>query len=231
MAELFPSLDLDRLVRRQLHVILALDCSGSMRGSKIASLNYAIRAALPELRNVAADNPEVDVRLRAVQFATDVSWHIAEPVPVDSLEWTDLVADGETNMGAALALIAGNLSQTTLPGRQLPPVLVLASDGYPSDDIEAGLAALLGSYYGERAIRVAIAIGSDADEDILERFIARPPMRPLHARNAQQLAQQIKWATTVPVRSVSSPTNAPDPVTVMARDAALRQAVHSDIVW
>ena len=231
MAELFPSLDLDRLVRRQLHVILALDCSGSMRGSKIASLNYAIRAALPELRNVAADNPEVDVRLRAVQFATDVSWHIAEPVPVDSLEWTDLMADGETNMGAALALIAGNLSQTTLPGRQLPPVLVLASDGYPSDDIEAGLAALLGSYYGERAIRVAIAIGSDADEDILERFIARPPMRPLHARNAQQLAQQIKWATTVPVRSVSSPTNAPDPVTVMARDAALRQAVHSDIVW
>lgn len=231
MAELFPSLDLDRLVRRQLHVILALDCSGSMRGSKIASLNYAIRAALPELRNVAADNPEVDVRLRAVQFATDVSWHIAEPVPVDSLEWTDLVADGETNMGAALALIAGNLSQTTLPGRQLPPVLVLASDGYPSDDIEAGLAALIGSYYGERAIRVAIAIGSDADEDILERFIARPPMRPLHARNAQQLAQQIKWATTVPVRSVSSPTNAPDPVTVMARDAALRQAVHSDIVW
>ena len=231
MVELFPSLDLDRLVRRQLHVILALDCSGSMRGSKIASLNYAIRAALPELRNVAADNPEVDVRLRAVQFATDVSWHIAEPVPVDSLEWTDLVADGETNMGAALALIAGNLSQTTLPGRQLPPVLVLASDGYPSDDIEAGLAALLGSYYGERAIRVAIAIGSDADEDILERFIARPPMRPLHARNAQQLAQQIKWATTVPVRSVSSPTNAPDPVTVMARDAALRQAVHSDIVW
>ena len=231
MAELFPSLDLDRLVRRQLHVILALDCSGSMRGSKIASLNYAIRAALPELRNVAADNPEVDVRLRAVQFATDVSWHIAEPVPVDSLEWTDLMADGETNMGAALVLIAGNLSQTTLPGRQLPPVLVLASDGYPSDDIEAGLAALLGSYYGERAIRVAIAIGSDADEDILERFIARPPMRPLHARNAQQLAQQIKWATTVPVRSVSSPTNAPDPVTVMARDAALRQAVHSDIVW
>lgn len=231
MAELFPSLDLDRLVRRQLHVILALDCSGSMRGSKIASLNYAIRAALPELRNLAADNPEVDVRLRAVQFATDVSWHIAEPVPVDSLEWTDLVADGETNMGAALVLIAGNLSQTTLPGRQLPPVLVLASDGYPSDDIEAGLAALLGSYYGERAIRVAIAIGSDADEDILERFIARPPMRPLHARNAQQLAQQIKWATTVPVRSVSSPTNAPDPVTVMARDAALRQAVHSDIVW
>lgn len=202
-----------------------------MRGSKIASLNYAIRAALPELRNVAADNPEVDVRLRAVQFATDVSWHIAEPVPVDSLEWTDLMADGETNMGAALVLIAGNLSQTTLPGRQLPPVLVLASDGYPSDDIEAGLAALLGSYYGERAIRVAIAIGSDADEDILERFIARPPMRPLHARNAQQLAQQIKWATTVPVRSVSSPTNAPDPVTVMARDAALRQAVHSDIVW
>ena len=226
-----PGLDLARLVRRQLHVILALDCSGSMRGSKIASLNYAIRAAIPELRSVAADNPEVDVRVRAVRFASTVTWHIAEPMPVDSLDWTDLQAEGETHMGDALAAIGAALTQEALPGRQLPPVIVLASDGQPSDDVEAGLAVLLESYYGGRALRVAISIGSDADDELLERFIAHPPMRPLQANNAQDLAQHIKWATTMPVKSVSAATTAPDPMADLARDAALRQPAGSDLVW
>jgi len=228
---MLPSLDINRLVRRQLHVFLALDCSGSMTGSKIASLNYAVRAAIPELRSVSADNPEVDVRVRAVRFASTVTWHVAEPVPIEQLEWTDLAAGGETHMGDALAAIADVLTQEKLPGRQLPPVIVLASDGQPSDDIEAGLAKLHGSFYGSRALRIAIAIGSDADEDILERFIAHPPMRPLHASNAQELVQQIKWATTMPVKSASSPTNAPDPITVLARDASLRQTPISDLIW
>jgi uncharacterized protein YegL len=229
--QLLPSLDLTRLVRRQLHVILALDCSGSMRGSKIASLNYAIRAAIPELRSVAADNPEIDVRVRAIRFASDVTWHVGEPTPVDRLDWNDLAAEGETHMGEALTVLAEQLTPEALPGRQLPPVIVLASDGQPSDDIETGLSRLLAAHYGSRALRVAISIGSDADDDILERFIANPPMRPLQANNAQELAQQIKWATTMPVKSVSSPTNAPDPIAALARDALLRQSPDSELVW
>jgi uncharacterized protein YegL len=226
-----PSLDLARLVRRQLHIILALDCSGSMRGSKIASLNYAVRAAIPELRTVAAENPEVDVRVRALRFASTVSWHIETPIPVDELEWQDMQAEGETHMGEAMIAIASVMTRETLPGRQLPPVIVLASDGQPSDDIDTGLATLLESYYGSRAIRVAISIGADADDEILDRFIARPPMRPLQANNAQELVQQIKWATTMPVKSVSSATNAPDPVAALARDAELRTPTQSDLVW
>jgi uncharacterized protein YegL len=226
-----PSLDVARLVRRQLHVLLALDCSGSMRGSKIASLNYAIRVAIPELRSVAAENPEVDVRVRALRFATTVNWHVESPTPIDSLDWSDLAADGETGMGEALTTLASVLTADALKGRQLPPVIVLVSDGYPSDDVEAGLAALMSSYYGGRALRVAISIGSDADDDILERFIGGPPMRPLQANNAQDLVRQIKWATTMPVKSVSSPTNAPDPIAALARDAELCQPESSDLIW
>lgn len=228
---LLPSLDATRLVRRQLHVVLALDCSGSMRGSKVASLNYAMRAAVPELQAVAADNPEVDVRVRVVRFATGASWHVEAPVPVDAFEWPDLAADGETHMGEALGLIADAMARDRLPGRQLPPVIVLASDGYPSDDFDEGMRRLMASHYGRLALRIAIAIGSDADDDVLERFIANPPMKPLQAHNAQELAQRIKWATTMPVKAVSSPTNAPDPIGLLARDAELRQPEHSDLVW
>jgi len=226
-----PLLDPTRIVRRQLHVILVLDCSGSMRGNKIASLNYAMRAAIPELRSVAADNPEVDVRVRVLRFASEVVWHVATPVPVDALEWPELTAIGETHMGEALAMVADVLTPAAMPGRQLPAVIVLASDGQPSDDIDAGLARLFAAPYGARALRIAIAIGTDADTEILERFINHPAMKPLQANNAQELVRQIKWATTAPVRSVSAPTNAPDPVAALAQDALLRQPVATDIVW
>ena len=226
-----PDLGMGRIARRQLHVILALDCSGSMRGSKIASLDYAMRAALPEIRAVAADNPEVDVRMRVLRFATGAAWLIGEPTPVDQVEWPGLVADGETGMGAALCMIADQLTPEGMPGRQLPAVIVMVSDGFPSDDFETGLKRVMQAPYGKFAVRIAVAIGSDADLEVLERFIAHPTLKPLQAHNAQELVQQIKWATTMPVKSVSSPKNAPDSVAALALDASRRTPAQSDIVW
>jgi uncharacterized protein YegL len=219
------------LARRQLQVILALDCSGSMKGDRIASLNYALRTAIPELRHVAADNPEVDVRLRVLRFASKAEWHIAEPVPVDEIRWVDLTADGETHMGDALRMIAQTLAPEAMTGRQLPPVIVLASDGYPTDDYEGGLEALFAADHAESAIRIAIAIGSEADLEILERFIRHPTMKPLRANNAADLVEQIKWATTAPVKAASSPTNNPDPIAPLAREADLAPSANSEIIW
>ncbi|HYE47828.1 MAG TPA: VWA domain-containing protein [Caulobacter sp.] len=219
------------VARRQLQVILALDCSGSMRGDRIASLNYALRTALPELRHVAADNPEIDVRVRVLRFGSTATWHIADPVPVDELKWTDVVAEGETHMGDALRLIAEVLTSEAMPGRQLPPVIVLASDGYPTDDIDGGLKAFFEAEHAASAVRLAIAIGSDVDEEILARFIDHPSMRPLKATNAADLVHHIKWATTAPVKAVSSPTNAPDPLVPLAREADLAPTANSEIIW
>jgi len=230
MATDLPNINATRLVRRQLHVILALDCSGSMTGDKIASLNYAMRAAIPEMRAAAEDNPETDVLVRVLRFSSTAEWHVAVPTPVSQFEWQDVVAGGETNMGEALSMVADVLGPERMPGRQLPPVLVLVSDGQPSDDFEVGLKRLFDSPYGSRSLRVAIAIGSDADNEILERFIAHPEFKPLRANNAQDLVNRIKWATTAPVKSVSSSSNAPDPVTQLAQDAD-RQRRSSDMVW
>lgn len=227
-------LDVMGLARRQLHVILALDCSGSMQGDRIASLNYALRTTLPELRKVAEENPEIDVRLRALRFSTEAQWHVAEPVPVGELRWTDLSAGGETNMGAAFRMIADALRADAMPGRHLPPVIVLASDGYPSDDFEAGLEAFFAVEHAAAAIRLAIAIGGEADLEVLERFIRHPALKPLRANNASDLVRHIKWATTAPVKTASSPTNAPDPLAPLAQrtaQEAAQAAEVSDIVW
>lgn len=222
------------LARRQLHVILALDCSGSMQGDRMASLNYALRTTLPELREVAEENPEIEVRLRILRFSTEAEWRDAEAVPIAEARWTDLSAGGETSMGAALRLIGQALETGAMPGRQLPPVVVLVSDGYPTDDFEAGLEAFFAAEHAESAVRLAIAIGGEADSEVLERFIRRPSIRPLRASNAADLVRHIKWATTAPVKTASSPTNAPDPLASLAQRTAQEADAAADIshiIW
>lgn len=225
-------LDPTLIARRQLHVVLVLDCSGSMRGDRIASLSYALRAALPELRDVAAENPEVDVRVRVLRFGDSAEWLVRDGVAVEALEWPELTAGGHSRMGDALAAIAQALNESSEGVRQLPPVIVLASDGYPTDDIDAGLAALFASPQGAAASRIAIAIGSDADMAVLNRFIGNPALQPLRAGNAAQLVDHIRWATTAPVKAASSPVNAPDPIAALAQNRpADALAASSDIIW
>ena len=224
-------LDTTALARRQLQVVLMLDCSGSMRGDRIASLSYALLTALPDLREASSENPEVDVRVRVLAFGSVAHWLTAGAVPVEDLVWPDLQAQGHTAMGGALRMVAEVLAEGASEARQLPPVLVLASDGYPTDDVEDGLRALYASPEGAAATRIAIAIGSDAGMSVLNRFIGNPALPPLRASNATELAQHIRWATTAPVKAASSPVNAADPVAALARTRPTLVTPVSDIIW
>lgn len=226
-----PDFPAARPSRRQLQFMLAVDRSGSMTGDKIASLNYAVRSAVPAMREAAADNPETDVVVRVLCFSDDVEWIVRDPVPVAAFEWTDLAAGGETNMGAAFTALAGVLTPDAMPGRQLPPVVVLLSDGMPTDDAERGLAALMQAPYGSTALRLAIAIGSDADKPLLQSFIGNPDVKPLQANSAETLVHRIRWAASVPVKAVSSPVGAGDPAQALAAGVATENEAAGDLVW
>jgi len=209
----FPNV---RLANRPLHFFYLCDCSGSMAAQgKMQSLNQAIRQSLPGMNRVARDNPEARVLVRAVSFADQASWHIPEPTLVEGLEWRDLQAGGCTAMGAALELVAEQLRAPPMEERALPPVLVLISDGQPTDDFEAGLARLMREPWAQKAVRLAIALGHDADLEVLQQFIGpapanqreRSPRRPLQASNATSLAQYIQWASTAVVGAASMPVS------------------------
>ncbi len=184
--------------RRPLHLFWIVDGSGSMRADgRIQELNFAVREAMPELRRAASENPSVDLLVRAVAFATGASWHVPDPTPVEEFAWPDLRAGGVSDLGAALALVATELRVPPMPERALPPVIVLISDGRPTDDWETGLSALAGTPWGARAVRTAVAIGDDADLEILQRFSGRSDLRPLRASTIESLTSQIRWASTV----------------------------------
>jgi uncharacterized protein YegL len=197
------------MVNRPVHFIWLLDCSYSMQGDKIAQLNYAIREALPEMRAVAHDNPAAQLLLRTLAFSTTARWLQQDPVPVDDFTWQDVQVDGTTNLGAALTLVAGELKEPHMPQRALRPVLALVSDGVPTDDWRAGLKVLDSTQWGRKAVRVAISIGGDADDAMLQEFLGSPELRPLSANNPKQLAAAIRWASTVAVKAASQPVAAP----------------------
>lgn len=193
---------------RPLHFIFIADCSGSMSGDKIQSLNYGVHEAVPAMQKAAEDHAEARVLVRSLKFSNGAQWTTAQPTPVEDFQWTDLDADGVTDMGRALAMVAEQLKSPPMETRGLPPVLVLLSDGEPTDDFNAGLKALMDQPWGKKSIRIAIAVGKDANLDVLQKFIDHPERKPLQVNNPDAMVKAIKWSSTVVLKSsIASHTN------------------------
>lgn len=201
-----------KISARPLEFIFLLDVSGSMAGPKIQSLNFAIDEAIPEMKRVALDNVNADVFLRVLTFGSYAKWHIAKRTPISEVTWKPVQVDGATMMGAALKEVAVVLEDKNMPERGLPPVLVLVSDGMPSDSFEQGMQALLNTRWGKKAIKMAIAIGDDADHDILKRFVNDVERPVLQANNAGDLVNFISWASTQGISAASKGVETGKPV-------------------
>jgi len=197
-----------QLATRPLHFIWIADASGSMKDDgKIQALNMAIREAIPHMQKVASENPNAQVLVRAIKFSSGAQWHISQPTPVEDFKWVDLKADGVTDMGKALTMVADQLKIPPMTDRALPPVLVLISDGQPTDSFEKGLQKLLDEPWGKKAVRIAIAIGRDADHGVLQKFIGHNEIKPLQANNPESLVNYIKWVSTAVLKSASAPAS------------------------
>ena len=202
---------------RPLHVIWLLDCSGSMAISgKIEALNNAIREVIPAMRKAAEGNAEVQFYVRVIRFSSGASWHIAEPTLLADFKWVDLDAEGETDLGQAFALLAEELNRMPADARMLPPQIVLISDGKPTDDWKSALQTLLTIPWGRRSVRQAIAIGQDADQETLRKFVDNSEKPVLRVDNAEQLVRFFRYLSTSvtatpPGKEPSAVATAPPP--------------------
>jgi uncharacterized protein YegL len=193
-----------KIAARPLEFIWLLDISGSMQGEKIQSLNFAIREAIPEMQKVAQDNVSAEIFVRSIVFADPARWHMPTRVPIEDFKWKDVTIDGATGMGSAFDLLSEALDIKNMSQRGLPPVLVLVTDGAPTDDAKTSLRRLLEKPWAKKAVKIGIAIGDDADENIIREFINNPELQPLKAHSAGQIVQYIKWASTQVLASASS---------------------------
>ena len=114
-------------------------------------------------------------------------------------------------MGAAFELITCLLEdKTIIPSRSYHPNLVLISDGQPtdergrpSDDWKEPLQRLLNSERASKALRFAMGIGPDADEETLKAFLTgQHPEIPVFRADETRIQKFFRWVTvTVTSRS------------------------------
>ena len=210
------------LASRPLHFIWAVDCSGSMYGDKIGAVNHAIQSTIPDMADAAKENPNAQLLVRTLKFSTGASWVTTTPVPIEDFAWDDLDASGLTDLGKAFEMIAAQLTIPPMSERALPPVIVLLSDGQPTDDYKKSLDKLLHLPWGKKAVRIAIAIGQDADNEVLEQFTGNKEL-VLQANNPQALVKMIKWASTA-ASMVSAPASRPNDMIDLKKDSPATNA-------
>jgi uncharacterized protein YegL len=182
------------IASRPFHLIIAADRSHSMVGARMQSLNFAVATMLPILREWEDRQEEATLLVRVLQFGTSVGWHVERPTPLAELEWRPISVDKEepyrTAMGEALTVLARTLD--SMESRAMVPAVLLITDGNPTDDFDAGLAALMGTRAGRSAIRLALAVGNDVDEDCLTRFIANPGIPVLHGDSPEEITDRLR---------------------------------------
>lgn len=174
-----PSLlnDTVSVSRRTMTLFFLIDTSGSMYGNKIGAVNDAIVNVLPMLEEISVNNSDAEIKVAALEFSDGAKWLYNEPKSFEDFKWIDVQASGLTSLGEACLELNSKLSRSgymkSASGSDAyayAPAIILLSDGGPTDNFDGGLQLLQGNLWFKNAIRIAIAIGDDADLDVLSRF-------------------------------------------------------------
>ena len=197
-----------QIARKTMVLFFLVDTSGSMYGEKIGSLNDAIRETVPDLKDLSQSNPDAAIKIAVMQFDTNVRWLYPQPIDSEQFRWNDLQAGGSTELGAALLELNGKLSKTQFmqeAAGSYAPVLILLSDGGPTDNFDSALEVIKKNAWFKHAIKIAIAIGNDADKNVLAQFTGNSEsVIEVHNKSALKAIIRFVSVTSSQVNSKSS---------------------------
>jgi len=201
------------LARRVMVLFFVLDTSGSMEGKKIGVVNQAIDEIIPEIRKISAENADAQIKIAVLQFSAGTEWLTKNgPEDAEKFVWRSLTASGTTDMGEACKQLAKKLStkegafMREATGSYAPAIFIM-SDGDPTDDFESGLAVLKENNWYKAAVKVAIAIGEDANKEVLAKFVGHPEA-VITAHDSATLRKWIKFVSVTASKVASKSSNA-----------------------
>lgn len=192
---------------RPLPVIVLADVSGSMASDgKIAALNAALKEMVQAFSEQSRLRAEIQVSL--ITFGDVAKVHLPLTPANQAGTIAPLQAVGPTPMGEAFELATALLEdREQIPSRAYRPVLVLVSDGHPTDDWQEPFARLQSAERAQKAVRYAMAIGADADQAMLAGFANDPEAPLFKAHNARDIQRFFRAVTM----SVATKTQSPVP--------------------
>lgn len=164
------------IVKKVLPIIYAIDTSGSMSGDRIAAVNEAMHECEDILREKAGESPDAEIKIGALKFSSGAQWVTKSGlVSLEDFYWNDVQAGGVTDLGAAIKELESKLSRSAFLVSETGfciPVIIFMSDGGPNDDWQKALKnANANNKWFQRARKIAIAIGDDADKDVLKELV------------------------------------------------------------
>lgn len=196
---------------KPLPVVLLLDTSSSMDGggeqSKIEELDSAVREMLKDFAHEEQLETEIDVSV--ITFGREGVKLALPYTNASKVELVKLEAGGMTPMGEALRMAKDMIEDKEVTsGRAYRPLVILCSDGEPNDNWEQPMQDFISSGRSSKCDRMAMAIGSGADESVLKKFIAGTENPLFYAKDAASMHKFFKFVTmTVTTRTRSQTPN------------------------
>jgi len=203
--------DVVEIPRRTMVLFFVVDTSGSMIGSKIGAVNTAIEEVLPLIKDVSDENADAEIKVAALEFSNGARWITSNgPMELGQFHWNGLKADGYTDFGKACKALNEKLSTKAFMKEatgSFAPAIFLLSDGEPTDNWQGELAKLKQNKWFKAAVKVAVAIGDDANKDVLKEFTGTIEA-VVEVHNAANLKKMIKFVSVRASQVASKSTNA-----------------------
>lgn len=212
---------------RPLPVIILADTSGSMSiDGKIDALNRALNELINTFSSESRLNAEI--HLSVITFGGVATEHLALTPAHKIVGFNSLQATGGTPMGSALSIARQLIDdKEQLPSRAYRPVVVLVSDGHPTDDFADEFNAFCSSERAQKATRMAMAIGNDADKTMMSDFINDLEAPLFEAQNAKDIIKFFR-AVSMSVTARSRSTTPNQPVAIDYQDIPEDDALDLD---
>lgn len=220
--------------RKVMTLFYLVDTSGSMCGSRIGTVNAAMEECIPLLKEVAQANDDAEIKVAILAFSSGHYWitPASGPVGLEDIIWNDLPAMGMTEFGGALYELDKKLSRNEYLKSQTgayAPVILLLSDGGPTDDWEVALKKIKQNNWFKHAIKIAIDIESGSDRDVLEQFTGNPEAI-LDAKDTATLKKMIHKVSVRASEFQSHSKQSSDVISSPEEDSAnIVKAVISDV--
>jgi uncharacterized protein YegL len=188
---------------RKLPVYLVIDCSHSMRGEPIQTINEGLAAFASDLLGNPFALETVAVSLITFSTEAELKVPLSE---VLQLRIPELEAGGKSDLGAALRLVADRVAlevQRASPTRKgdWKPMIFVLSDGAPSGAWITPAKAIRSLHDSGKATVVAFGYGPKVRRENLQRITPTVLLSP--ASEPESLGRFLKWVTQAVSQSCS----------------------------
>lgn len=208
--------NIEEVAARTMALFYLFDKSGSMFGTKIGQVNNAMKDIPKIIKEVADGAPNANIVVAAASFSSDVEWITPKPQTPEEFinSWKDMKAEGLTSLGAALKSLNEKMSRKEFLGDNpmgyLAPGVIILSDGEPTDDWETPLKELRKNNWFKNAIKVAFAVGDDANKDVLAE-ICGTKEAVVSIDDPEKIRQYIKFVTATVSKTGTTSSTGKDP--------------------